>query len=77
MACFAGTIVVGVFNGNGWISILLSALLVCLIAWIVGSLLGALMLRSVNEQIRRHQEDNPIPDESDIFETEPTQVGAG
>ena len=75
--CFAGTIVVGLFNGNDWVSILGSALLVCLIAWIVGSLLGALILKCVNEEIDRHRLENPIPDESEIYETESAQVGAG
>ena len=75
--CFAGTIVVGVFNGNSWGSILASAALVCVIAWIVGTVLGWLILRSVNEEINRHQRENPIPDENEIYESETTQVGAG
>lgn len=77
LICFAATIVVGLANGNEWRSILFSALLVCLLAWIVGTVLGMLILRSVNEQIDRHREQNPIPDENDIYESEPTQVGAG
>lgn len=77
LICFAATIVVGIANGNGWVSVLSSALLVCLIAWIVGSLLGMLMLQSVNEQIDRHREDNPVPDENEIFEPDPVQAGAG
>ena len=65
------------FNGNDWISILSSALLVCMLAWLLGSLLGALILRCVNEQIQQHIADNPIPDESDLYTTDPVQSGAG
>lgn len=77
LVCFAATIVFGLANGNEWLSILLSALIVCLIAWVVGSVLGSLILRCVNEQIDRHRLENPIPDESEIYESDPTQLGAG
>ena len=77
LICFAATIVVGLANGNGWDSILLSAAIVCVIAWIVGTLLGMLILRSVNEQIERHREANPAPDEKEIYESDPVQAGAG
>lgn len=77
LICFAATIIVGIGNGNGWVSILSSAFLVCLVAWIVGSLIGILMLQSVNEQIDRHREDNPAPDENEIFDPDPAQAGAG
>ncbi|MEM9347893.1 MAG: hypothetical protein AAGB26_14895 [Planctomycetota bacterium] len=77
LLCFAATIVVGLANENDWLSILSSAFLVCLVSWIVGSVLGMLILHSVNEQIDRHREDNPIPDEENIFESDPTQVGTG
>lgn len=77
LICFAATIVVGLFNGNEWKSILSGAFLVCLIAWMVGSILGILILQSVNEQIARHQEANPIPDEQEIYEQDTVQAGAG
>jgi len=63
------------FNGNDWVSIMLSALLVGLLAWIVGSVLGALILRSVNEQIAQHRLDHPIPDESEIYTNDSMQSG--
>lgn len=75
--CFTATIVAGLFNRNEWLSILLSAMIVCAIAWVVGTLLGMLILKSVNEQIDRHREANPIPDEKEIYETDPVQAGAG
>ena len=77
LLCFTATIVAGLYNGNGWVSILTSALLVCVLAWIVGTMLGALILRCINEQIQQHVKDNPIPDESEIYSTDPVQPGAG
>jgi hypothetical protein len=77
LICFAATIVVGLTNGNESTSVIVSAMLVSLIAWIVGRLLGALILRSIDEQIERHRQEHPIPDENEIFDNEPTQAGAG
>lgn len=77
LTCFAATIVVGLANGNEWLSILLSAMLVCVLAWGIGTLLGMLILQSVNEQIDRHRKANPIADEKDIYESDPVQAGAG
>ena len=77
LICFAATIAVGLFNGNGWPSILSGALMVCLIAWLIGSFLGALILQSVNKQIEQHQVQNPVPDENEIYEPDPVQAGAG
>ena len=77
LMCFSATIAVGMYNSNDWVSILWSAILVCLLAWGIGSILGALILRSINEQIQQHVADNPIPDESEIYATDPVQTGAG
>lgn len=77
LICFAATIVVGLSNGNDWQSILSSAILVCLIAWGVGTLVGMLILQSVNEQIDRHREANPVPDEKEIYKTDPAKAGVG
>ena len=76
LTCFAGTIAVGLVNGNDWVSILSSAMLVCFVALIVGMMAGSIMLRCVNEQIDKHREENPIPDEETIGESDPAQVGA-
>ncbi len=63
LLCFAGTIIVGLIYGNGWKSIMLSATIVAFVAWVIGSVIGAIALRSVNEQIERHRQQNPIPTE--------------
>ena len=77
LICFAATIAVGLYNSNDWVSVLSSALMVCLLAYLVGKLLGALILRCVKEQIDQHVANNPIPDEDDIYTTDPVQPGAG
>lgn len=46
-----------------------------MIAWVVGSMLGALILRSVNEQIEQHRLENPIPDENEIYSNDSMQSG--
>lgn len=77
LICFAATIIVGLSNGNDWTSILASALLVCFIALMVGSILGSIILRGVNEQIEKHRAENPIPDEDDVLQPDASQAGAG
>ena len=77
LLCFTATIVVGLYNGNEWDSILVSAIFVCLLAWLFGTILGALILRCINEQIQQHVEDNPIPDESERYPADPVQPGVG
>lgn len=64
LACFAGTLCYGIYNENTWSSILAGALLAMFIALIVGSILSAVALRSVNEHIAKYKDRNPIPDEN-------------
>lgn len=68
--CFICTIVYGLYNGNSPQSIFWSAVSVALVALVMGSAIGALMLRSINEQIERHRADNPIPEEHDTSDTD-------
>lgn len=74
LACFAGTVFFGLFNGNGWPSILGSALGVAAIAWIAGMMIGSILLRSVNDHIDRHRVEHPIPEESNPSGTQPHAV---
>ena len=76
LICFAATIAVGLYNGNEWQSILSSAMLVGVIALAVGTMLGMLILYCVNEQIDRHREKNPIPEERDSLESDSVQAGS-
>ena len=76
IVCFAGTIVVGLYHGNAWTSILLSALIVAMLAWPVGYVVGWLFLRTVNEHIAKYREEKPIPQE-DAPNTEPVEAAAG
>lgn len=67
LACFAATLCLGLYHGNAWTSILASAILVSFVALIIGSLIGSLLLRSVDEHIAQYQQQHPIPDE-DAFD---------
>jgi len=64
-ACFAMTIIVGMVNSNGWLSILASATAVAIVAWVFGMVFGTILLRSINEHIDQHRRKHPIPDEED------------
>lgn len=77
LTCFAATLCYGIYNGNNWLSILGSAFLVALISLLVGSLVGWLALRTVNEHINRHREANPIPDDSELNQPDPAAAPAG
>ena len=77
LLCFAGTLCFGLYNGNTWHSILLNALLVGFFALVIGVMIGAVMLRSVNEEIDRHREENPIPEEDDFADADPPPAAAG
>lgn len=52
-------------NGNGWGSILINAFAMGFLALMIGLIIGAIALRSINEQIEQHRKDNPVPDEND------------
>ncbi len=79
LTCFAGTLCFGLYNSNGWQSILINAALVGFFALLVGMLIGSVALRSVNEQIERHRADNPVPEEHQdpAGESELGQTAAG
>ena len=77
LACFAGTLCFGLYNGNDAPSIMFSALIVGFFALLVGFMIGAIMLRSVNEQIERHRANNPIPNEKDLKESDTPQAAVG
>lgn|GEM_PF-2349503 len=77
LTCFAGTVCYGMYNGNGYLSIMLSAALVGLIALIVGMIVGSIALRGVNEYIKGHRETNPIPENSEVGQKDHANMAAG
>lgn len=71
LACFAGAIALGVYNGNSAFSILLGAVLVMIAAFVVGLILGTLMQRCVDDHVKQHQADHPIPGDASYVPDNP------
>lgn len=63
LTCFAATLCFGIYNSNSWMSVLSGALLAGLIAWIIGMVIGAIALKTVDEHIRAYKEQRPIPED--------------
>ena len=61
LACFAGSVVVGIYNQNPAVSVLLSSLVVLVAAYVVGLIVGAVAQHAVGEHIRKHKQQHPIP----------------
>lgn len=65
-------------NGNSWLSVLLSAFAVLCVASIIGSIIGGLMLKTVNEHIDHYRDENPIPEDEELENpTGPAQTSVG
>lgn len=64
LACFAGSVVVGIYHQNPALSILLSGLLVLVAAYVVGLIVGAIAQHAVDDHIRKHKKQHPIPGEA-------------
>lgn len=65
LASFAGAIFVGLLAGNDPLVILVRAMVVMVLAWIVGRLVGALAMHFVVQSIDAYKEAHPIPTETD------------
>ncbi len=63
LACFAGSVIVGIYHQNPAMSVLLSSLVVLVAAYVVGLIVGAVAQHAVNEHIRKHKAQHPIPGE--------------
>jgi len=61
LACFAGSVIFGAYNGNSALSILGGALVAMFLAFFVGLILGSLAQRCVDDHIKQHKADNPLP----------------
>jgi len=75
--CFVGTLSYGWYNGNELHSILISAIGVCFFAWLVGTVVGMIALRTVNDHIEKHRMQNPVPDENSEIDTDPMRTAVG
>jgi len=76
LACFAGSAVVGLYHGNPALSIVISSFFTMIAAYVVGLIVGAVAQRAVDEHIRRHKADNPLPDEQTAAELETPELNA-
>ena len=61
LACFAGSLIVGIYHSNPALSVLLSSLLVLAAAYVVGLIVGSVAQHAVDDHIRKHKQQNPIP----------------
>jgi len=61
LACFAGSALVGLYHGNPALSIVISSFLTMIAAYVVGLIVGAVAQRAVDEHVRRHKTNNPLP----------------
>lgn len=63
LSCFLATAIVGSVARNPAWSVLLWGVVVMVVAYPIGWIIGLVMQRCVNDQIERHKEANPIPEE--------------
>lgn len=61
LACFAGSLVVGLYHGNPALSIVISSFFTMIAAYIVGLVVGAIAQRAVDDHVRRHKAQHPLP----------------
>jgi hypothetical protein len=62
LVSFAGAIFIGLAAGNSALVILGRALIVMLLAWAAGRLIGALAMYHVQLTIEKYKTEHPIPD---------------
>jgi len=62
LAGFAATAVAGVYVGNPADLVIGSAILVLIGGWILGRLLGGVMVHAMNAHVAQYKRDRPLPD---------------
>ena len=66
LVAFAAAIAVGIAAGNAADTVIWRAIFALLICWPVGRIVGGVAQRTVERNIEKYKEDNPIPEvESD------------
>jgi len=65
MTSFVVTAVANVVVANSMSTVLIRAILVMMICYIVGLLVGAVAERTIAEHIEQYKEQNPIPTDDD------------
>lgn len=61
LVSFAAAVLEGAAVGNPLLTILLRATVIMIIAWAVGSAIGAVAQRTVDQHIEAYRQANPIP----------------
>lgn len=69
---FAGSVVVGVASGNAITLVLWRGLAVMAVCFVIGSVVGYVLQKTVDLHIERHKQRNPIPGESASETISPT-----
>ncbi len=67
LSCFAGALLVGYAVGNQPAAIIGRAILLMFPAWVIGYIVGAIALSTLDHYLKQYQQDNPIPDETAAF----------
>ncbi len=75
LVSFAAALLVGVAAGNTAETIIVRAMVLMIVAWCVGRIVGAIAQRTVDEHIEQYKQQHPIEtddaDESNPSEDEP------
>lgn len=66
LVCFAAAAVQGLAVGNTLFTIIGRSTVVMLVAWCVGTLIGAVAQRTVDQHIDDYRQANPIPEEEPV-----------
>lgn len=74
LACFAGSALVGLYHGNPALSIVISSFFAMIAAYLVGLIVGAVAQHAVDDHVRRHKANHPLP--GDEAELDPTELSA-
>jgi len=62
--CFAGALILGVLAGHVLLTIMSRALLVLILAYLIGRVIGGVAQYVVDQHVREYKKRNPIPDEN-------------
>ena len=76
MTCFAAVLLVGGLAGRGVASLLATGLVVFVMAYGAGLVIGTLIERTMNESIRAYKAAHPLPEMQDE-ETPLTEASGG
>jgi hypothetical protein len=74
LVSFAGAVVIGLAMGHSAVVILSRAMVVMLLSWVAGRLIGGLAQHQVEQAINQYKEAHPIPEVFDESALEDEEV---